>query len=604
MKEPYSEGVAPHTDPESCIVGSNDGSEALTGARTGQPLSGEIEMSGTPTLLTEAEGNTEGGVRREPSFGSAPSETLCTCGNSLHGNREVPGIPSPDGGDGRLGKAKCHTPDVHVSGKSDGCIVPRKLPNKGRRYLPAEEVEGRRPTKGNTERTATPRTQSRKSVSPGLQRVRKVAKKDKDVRFTALLHHVTPEALEDSFFALKRQAAPGIDGVTWEQYQKALGKRLENLHARVHNGTYRARPSKRVYIPKADGRLRPLGIASLEDKIVQHAVGKVLTVIYEEDFLGFSYGFRPGRGQHDALDALAVGLGSRKVNWVLDADLQGFFDTISHKWMVRFIEHKIANERILRLVRKWLRAGVSEDGEWTRTEVGTPQGAVISPLLANIFLHYVLDLWVHSWRRKHAKGDIIIVRYADDFVMGFQHRHEADQFLTALTARLGQFGLALHPEKTRLIEFGRFAAENRRKRGMGKPETFDFLGFTHICAKTRSGKWFHIRRKTAKKRLRAALAKVKAALRRRMHDPIPEVGRWLRRVVLGYYQYHAIPGNWNALNTFRQEVIRHWLKVLRRRGQKRRMNWKVYGPIARQWIPIPTLTHPHPNVRFDAKHPR
>lgn len=495
-------------------------------------------------------------------------------------------------------------PGMHVPGKSDGCVVPRKSPNKGREYVPAEVVEGRRPTKGNTEQMATPRTQSRKSVSLGLQRVRKVAREDKGARFTALLHHVTPEALKDSFFSLKRQVAPGVDGVTWKQCQMGLGERLEDLHERVHSGTYRAQPSKRTYIPKPDGRMRPIGIAALEDKIVQHAVGKVLSFIYEEDFLGFSYGFRPGRGQHDALDALAVGLGRRKVNWVLDADVQGFFDTISHKWMIRFIEHRVADQRILRLVRKWLRAGVSEDGMWTRTEVGTPQGSVISPMLANIFLHYILDLWVNSWRRKHAGGDVIIVRYADDFVMGFQHRHEADQFLDALKARLDQFGLALHPEKTRLIEFGRFAAENRHKRGKGKPESFDFLGFTHICTKTRLGTWFHIRRKTAKKRLRTTLAKVKAALRKRMHDPVPEVGEWLQRVVLGYYQYHAIPGNWGALNMFRREVARHWLTVLRRRGQKRRMNWEIFSSIVQRWIPVPTLTHPHPNVRFDAKHPR
>jgi group II intron reverse transcriptase/maturase len=313
---------------------------------------------------------------------------------------------------------------------------------------------------------------------------------------------------------------------------------------------------------------------------------------------------RPPRGQHDALDALAVGLGRKKVNWVLDADIQGFFDTITHEWMLRFIEHRVADQRILRLVRKWLRAGVSEDGKWSKTDVGTPQGAVISPLLANIYLHYALDQWVYHWRQKHAGGDVIIVRYADDYVMGFQYRHEADRFLTALKARLNRFGFVLHPEKTRLIEFGRFAAEERRKRGEGKPETFDFLGFTHICAKTRLGKWFHIRRQTAKKRLRATLAKVKAVLRKRMHDPIPEVGKWLQRAVLGYYQYHAIPGNWDALNTYRREVTRHWLSVLRRRGQKRRMNWENFNSIAQCWIPIPKLAHPHPNVRFDAKHPR
>jgi RNA-directed DNA polymerase len=604
MKEPHSEELAPHAGPESCIDCSNAGGEALTGVRMGQPLSGEIKLSRTPTLLSEAEGNTEGSVMRELPTGPAPSKTLCTCGNSMNGNREIPGIPSLDGGDGRTGKAISHKPGMNVPGKSDGCVVPKKPPNKGRQDLPAEEVEGRRPTKGNTEQTATLRTQSRESVSPGLQRVRKVAKKEKDAKFTSLLHHVTLSALRNSCFALKRQAAPGIDGVTWEQYQEELEERLENLHEKVHAGSYRAQPSRRVYIPKPDGRKRPLGIAALEDKIVQHAVGEVLSAIYEEDFLGFSYGFRPGRSQHDALDALKVGLSRRKVNWVLDADIHGFFDTIDHKWMLRFVEHRVADPRILRLVRKWLRAGVSEDGEWSRTEVGTPQGAVISPLLANIYLHYVLDQWANSWREKHAGGDVIIVRYADDFVMGFQYRHEAEKFLSALKVRLERFGLALNLDKTRLIEFGRFAAENRRKRGEGKPETFDYLGFTHICAKTRNGIYFHIRRKTAKKRLRAALAKVKAALRRRMHDPVPEVGKWLQRVVRGYYQYHAIPGNWEALRTFRSEVTRYWLKTLRRRSQKRRINWKAFSPIASRWIPVPALVHPHPNVRFDAKHPR
>jgi group II intron reverse transcriptase/maturase len=350
--------------------------------------------------------------------------------------------------------------------------------------------------------------------------------------------------------------------------------------------------------------MRPLGIAALEDKIVQHAVGQVISAIYEEDFLGFSYGFRPGRGQHDALDALFVALTRRKVNWVLDADIQGFFDAISHEWMLRFVEHRIADPRILRLVRKWLRSGVSEDGEWSRTTVGTPQGAVISPLLGNIYLHYALDQWAHHWRQKHALGEMIIVRYADDFVVGFQHHRDAESFLAALKQRLERFCLSLQMEKTRLIEFGRFAAINRRKRGLGKPETFDFLGFTHICTVTRIRKGFHVWRKTVKKRMRATLARIKAVLRFRMHDPIGEVGAWLRRVILGYFRYHAIPGNGKALNTFLKEVTRYWLMVLRRRGQKRRMNWKRFKPIVKAWIPTPRVLHPHHNQRFYAKHPR
>jgi RNA-directed DNA polymerase len=604
MKESYGEGVTHHTGPESCAVDRKVKGEALTGVRTGQPLSGEIILSGTPTLLSEAEGHTEGGVTREPFLGPAPSKTLRTCGNSMRGNREIPQVPSPDGGDGRTGKAKSHTPVMNACGKSDACIVPKKLSNKDRVNRPAETVEERRAIKGNVVQPAIPRTQSRKSMSPGLQRVRTVARKDKDARFTSLLHHVTVTQLKDSYLSLKRQAAAGVDGVTWTGYQENLDQRLASLHNRVHGGTYRALPSRRVYIPKPDGRKRPLGIAALEDKIVQHAVGKVLSAIYEEDFLGFSYGFRPERGQHDALDALFVGLTRKKVNWVLDADIKGFFDAISHEWMQRFVEHRVADPRVLRLLRKWLRAGVSEDGQWSRTRVGTPQGAVASPLLANIYLHYALDLWVNQWRKTKATGDVIVVRYADDFVIGFQHRHEADAFLAALKQRLENFALSLHPEKTRLIEFGRFARENRVKKGKRKPETFDFLGFTHICTITRKKGWFHICRKTVKKRLRATLSRVKAEIRFRMHERIGEVGAWLQMVVRGYYRYHAVSGNLPAMNTFRTEIIRYWFKTLRRRGQKRRMNWERFGPIVKRWIPIPTVQHPYPNVRFYAKYPR
>lgn len=604
MKEPYGEGLAPRTGPESCVCSRKAAGEALTGVRTGQPLSGEINLSGTPTLLSEAEGHTGEGVMRESSPGPAPSKTLCTCENSMHGNREIPRVPFLDGRKGRSGKVKSRTPDEYVCGKSDGCIVPEKPPNKGSVKRSAEAAEERRPTKGNMLQTATSRTQSRKCVLSGLQRVRKAARKDKDARFTALLHHVTPEMLRESFFALKRKAAPGLDGVTWQAYQEELDSKIKGLHQRVQSGTYRAMPSKRVYIRKPDGRMRPLGISALEDKIVQHAVGRVLAAIFEQDFLGFSYGFRPGRGQHDALDALYVALTRKKVNWVLDADIQGFFDAISHEWMLRFIEHRIVDRRIIRLVRKWLRAGVSEDGKWSKTRSGTPQGAVISPLLGNIFLHYALDQWVHHWRQKHASGEVIIVRYADDFVVGFQHRRDADMFMAAVKQRLAKFGLALQPDKTRLIEFGRFAAENRRKRGLGKPETFDFLGFTHICTVTRINRRFHIWRKTAKHRLRAALAKVKAAIRARMHAPIAEVGAWLQKVISGYYQYHSISGNMKALNIFRNEIARYWLKVLRRRGQKKRINWERFGPIVKTWIPVPKILHPYPNKRFYAKHPR
>jgi group II intron reverse transcriptase/maturase len=432
-----------------------------------------------------------------------------------------------------------------------------------------------------------------------------VARRDRRARFTALLHHVTVERLQEGFFALKQEAAPGVDGITWEQYDIGLEDRLRDLHRRIHGGTYRAQPSRRVFIPKADGRQRPLGIAALEDKIVQQAVVRVLNQIYEVDFLGFSYGFRPGRSQHDALDALWVGLMGKKVNWVLDADIRGFFDGIDHGWLLKFLEHRIADRRILRLIQQWLKAGVSEAGQWTKTDVGTPQGAVASPLLANVFLHYVFDLWAKQWRTKSATGDMIVVRYADDFVVGFQHRREAERFLRELGERFEKFGLALHPEKTRLIEFGRFAAENRRKRGERKPETFTFLGFTHICGRKHWSGGFIVKRETATKRLRAKLSEVKQALMLRRHEPIPKQGKWLRGVVQGYFNYHAVPGNMAGLEAFRTEAVRSWLRALRRRSQhRRRLKWERFRRHVDRWIPHPKIMHAHPNDRFYAKHPK
>jgi group II intron reverse transcriptase/maturase len=425
------------------------------------------------------------------------------------------------------------------------------------------------------------------------------------MRFTALLHHVTPELLQASYFDLKRQAAPGVDGVTWQEYGGDLEVRLADLHERIHRGSYRAKPSKRAWIPKADGRQRPLGIAALEDKLVQQAVKTVLEQVYEEDFLGFSYGFRPGRGCHDALDALWVGLTERKVNWVLDADIRGFFDAIDHGWLMKFLEHRIADRRILRLMRKWLRAGVSEDGVWSRTTVGTPQGAVISPLAANVFLHYVLDLWMQQWRTRQARGEVIVVRYADDFVMGFQHRDDAQRCLQALQARFAKFGLELHPEKTRLIELGRFAAQRRNRRGEGKPETFNFLGFTHHCGKTRKGT-FTIHRRSIAKRFRAKLQALKQQLRQQMHGRVAKVGRWLRAVVQGWLNYHAVPGNYPSLDQFLKQVKRLWLRTLRRRSQRgrHRWNWDRFSRLARRWLPRPQILHPYPNVRFRVAHPR
>lgn len=459
-------------------------------------------------------------------------------------------------------------------------------------------------TKGNSEKLTATCTRRQGEALNRLDRIREAARRDKNLRFTSLMHHITVDFLRDSFNALKRDVAPGVDNVTWRQYGEELETHLPDLHERVQSGRYRAKPSKRIWIPKSDGRQRPIGIAVLEDKVVQQAVVRVLNQIFEEDFLGFSYGFRPGRNQHNALDALWVGITQRKVNWVLDADIRSFYDTIDHGWLVKFVEHRIADSRLLRLIRKWLRAGVSEDGKWSKTEVGTPQGSVISPVLANIYLHYVLDLWVRNWR-KSAHGDVIIVRYADDWVMGFQYRKEAERFLHELQGRMAKFGLEPHPEKTRLIEFGRFAAANRSKRGEGKPETFDFLGFTHICAKTRKDKRFTIRRKTIAKRLRAKVKEVKEEILRRRHEPVPELGKWLRSVVQGHLNYYAVPGNKQSTDAFRSEVMRGWFRALRRRSQKaRNLTWERFKRLVRTWLPTSRVKHPYPNQRLCVTNPR
>jgi group II intron reverse transcriptase/maturase len=430
--------------------------------------------------------------------------------------------------------------------------------------------------------------------------VRDVARKDKEARFTALLHHVDLARLRAAYWAIRPEAAPGVDGVTWGAYGQDLEVNLRDLHERVHTGRYRARPSRRVYIPKKDGRLRPLGIASLEDKILQRAVVEVLNAIYEVDFLGFSYGFRPGRGPHDALDALATGITRKKVNWVLDADIRDFFTSLDQSWLQKFLEHRIADERVLRLIRKWVKAGVIEEGTWSETVVGTPQGASASPLLANVYLHYVLDRWVRQWRRRNARGDVIITRFADDFVAGFEHKDDAQRFLADLRERFAKFGLELHPDKTRLIEFGRFASERRAKRGVGKPETFDFLGFTHMCGKSRAGR-FMLKRITISKRMRAKLAEVKDQLKRRRHQPIPEQGQWLASVVRGHLAYYAVPGNSHAIKSFRDQVTRHWCKALRRRSQRHRLDWNRMHRIAKHWLPPARILHPYPDVRFDAR---
>ena len=483
--------------------------------------------------------------------------------------------------------------------KSDRLVVPVSSPNKTGRPV-AEAGEGSGLGKENAASTPRPGRRAGVSVSSGLDRVRRVAEQDRDARFTALLHHVDVDRLRAAFFALRPKAAPGVDGVTWQDYGQDLEANLRDLHGRVHRGSYRARPSRRVYIAKADGRQRPLGVAVLEDKILQRAVVEVLNAIYETDFLGFSYGFRPGRSPHQALDALAVGIERRRVNWVLDADIRGFFDAIDHGWLLRFLEHRIADRRVLRLIRKWLKAGVIEDGEWSQTLEGAVQGASVSPLLANIYLHYVFDLWADQWRRRHARGDVVLTRFADDYVAGFERRGDAERFLADLRSRLAQFGLELAAEKTRLIEFGRFAAERRGKRGLGKPETFQFLGFTHICGKTRSGR-FQLKRITDRKRLRAKLHQVKTECRRRMHLPIPDQGRWLGSVVRGHLNYYAVPGNIRAVNAFRFQAIRHWYLALRRRSQRTRLTWQRIGRLAQQWLPPARITHPWPDRRFDAR---
>jgi len=468
--------------------------------------------------------------------------------------------------------------------------------------LSAENEEGRPLSKENIPQPNTHLTQSGERVSQGLSGVRKAAKEHQEMKFTALLHHLTVGLLRESFYALKRKAAPGVDGLRWQEYETGLEDRLVDLHSRVHRGAYRAKPSRRAYIPKGDGRQRPLGVAALEDKIVQQAVVTILNAIYEEDFLGFSYGFRPGRSQHQALDALSYALTQKHVNYVLDADIRGFFDSISHEWMLKFVQHRVADPRILRLIQKWLEAGVMEEGEWSETEMGTPQGAVVSPLLANIYLHYTFDLWVQAWRKNHAQGDVIVVRYADDIVLGFQAQTEAGRFLEDFRERLVKFGLELHPDKTRRIEFGRYAEQTRKRRGEGKPETFDFLGFTHLSGKNRKG-YFTVKRRTIAKRLRAKLQEIKQQLQRRRHDPVAQTGEWLRSVVQGYFNYHAVPGNLPSLGLFRVRLTRLWRTQLLHRSQRHRCPWARMRRLAARWLPLPRVLHPWPTARFAASHP-
>jgi RNA-directed DNA polymerase len=491
---------------------------------------------------------------------------------------------------------------MHDQQKSDSCIVARKPTNK-LDGAGAEPVERRREAKGNTGESCAHRTQSRVSVLPRLERVRERAKLRRSERFTSLLHHIDVDLLRWAYSLLKRDAAPGVDGLTWQQYGEHLEKNLSELHARVHSGAYRPQPSRRTFIAKADGRQRPLGIAAVEDKVLQRAVMALLNAIYEVDFRGFSYGFRPGRSQHDALDALATGITRRKVSWILDADIESFFDSVSHDWLIRFLEHRIGDRRVVRLIHRWLKAGVMEAGVPTPTHSGTPQGAVISPLLANVYLHYVFDLWAHRWRGRQDRGAITLVRFADDIVVGFEREADARGFQADLRERLRDFALTLHPQKTRLIEFGRFAAANRARVGQKKPATFNFLGFTHICGRTRCG-GFLLTRKTRGDRMRNTLRALKEEMRVRRHYPLAKQGRWLRHVVAGYFNYHAVPTNWFRMAAFRHHVIWLWWRSLRRRSQRDCTSWWHIHRLAKRWLPRVRIRHPWPEQRFRVKYPR
>jgi len=463
----------------------------------------------------------------------------------------------------------------------------------------AERVERRVVTKRNCGDKPVTVTQRTGETECGLARIRAAAQKDSQLQFNNLYHHLTVERLNSAYRDVKRHVASGVDDVTWEDYGENLADKLQDLHNRLHKGSYRPQPSKRVWLEKADGKKRPIGVTALEDKIVQQALGSIIQTIYETDFLGFSYGFRPGRSQHSALDAVYVALIQKKISWVLDADIKGFFDTIGHEWLMTFLAHRITDRKTLGLVKKFLTAGVEEDGKWSKTVAGTPQGSVISPLLANIYLHYVLDLWVQQWRKKRARGEVYIVRYADDFVVGFQTKSDGALFHYQLHKRLEHFGLTLHETKTRLIEFGRFASSNRKEAGKGKPETFNFLGFVHICGQRRSDGKFTVLRKTIAKKQRTTTKRIKEALYKRINMNVHLLGQWLARVVRGFYNYYGVPGNLKSLNEFRTQICCLWLKVLRRRSHKAtKYNWHKFQRLVRRYIPSAKNVHPYPNQRL------
>lgn len=483
--------------------------------------------------------------------------------------------------------------------KSDRPIVPRKPSNNGSGAPgSAEGVEERGLAEGKRSQFPRRRTQSRVSLKRKMWQLRQAAETRKAEQFTALWHHVyNPNRLHEAYYELNRRSAPGVDKVTWKQYGEDLWSNLTDLADRLRRGAYQPLPVERTYVPKGDGRQRPIGKPALEDKIVQRAFNEVVGAIYEADFLGFSYGCRPGRGPHNALDAVTVAIESKKVNWVLDADIRGFFDAVSHDWMVKFLQHRIADRRILRQVQRWLKAGVLEEGKLSVAQTGTPQGGIVSPLLANVYLHYVLDLWAHRWREQPGRGEVIIVRYVDDFVVGFQYRSDAERFLEELRDRLERFGLDLHPKKTRLIEFGRFAAQGRKRLGKGKPETFDFLGFTHMCSTDRKGRYI-VRRHTMSQRQTAKLKAVNIALKQRRHWKLADQEQWLSRLLQGHFGYYGVPRNIRALRGFFQEVVRLWFQALRRRGQKHNLKWKRFSAKAKERLPRPRITHPYPDQRL------
>ena len=482
--------------------------------------------------------------------------------------------------------------------KSDRLVVPEKSSNKPDN-VGAEGMEGRGMPEGNKRQQNMLRTQCRESVLSKLQLIHQKAKADKKMRFTTLMHHIyNVDMLRLSYLEIKRNAAPGVDKETWQSYGEDLEKNLQELSKALKRGAYKARPVRRVYIPKADGKQRPLGVTALEDKIAQRAAVTVLNAVYEADFVGFSYGFRPKCSQHQALDALYMGLSTKRVSFVFDADIRDFFNKINREWLVKFIEHRIADKRVVRLIQKWLNAGILEEGKIIYNEQGTPQGSAASPLLANVFLHYIYDLWVQQWGKQKCRGDMIVVRFADDTVVGFQFESDARQFQEELRERLQKFGLELHPEKTRLIEFGRYASERREKRKEGKPETFTFLGFTHICGKRRKDGKFAVVRQTIKKKMRAKIKEIKEELNKRMHEPIPKVGQWLRAVVTGHYRYFGVPGNYEAMSDFRFLIGQRWKHVLGRRSQKGCMIWETMGKLIDKWLPRPQIWHEYPNKRF------